>query len=74
MYYRQDSTIKEQIDYIDNLQNKVLYDYQKISECVEKMKIIDDRGGFQTDDEVGLIFKELEKTLIELEDEIKNDA
>ena len=73
LYYRQDVIIKSQIEYIDDLENKHMDKYNKITEAYEKMKDIDDKGGFASDDEVGQVFKSLNDTIGELEKEIVGD-
>ena len=40
-------------------------------QAVVKMKEADSKGGFQSDDEIGIVFKELQKIIIDLEKEIK---
>ena len=41
--------------------------YVNLESCFSEMKVIDAKGGFQTDDEVGFIFKNLKEVLDELE-------
>lgn len=72
LYYKQDSLIKEQLDYIDKLQDTVIQTYQSISDSYDKMKSIDDKGGFESDDEVGQIFNNLKDVLRELNDDLQN--
>ena len=52
LFYRQDRTIKSQIDYIERIEQKFLMNYESISEAVVKMKEADSKGGFQSDDEI----------------------
>ena len=73
LFYRQDRTIKSQIDYIERIEQKFLMNFESISEAVVKMKEADSKGGFQSDDEIGIIFKELQKIIIDLEKEIKGE-
>ena len=73
LFYRQDRTIKSQIDYIERIEQKFLMNYESISEAVVKMKEADSKGGFQSDDEIGIVFKELQKIIIDLEKEIKGE-
>jgi hypothetical protein len=60
---------------IEEVQRVYEYDmikvYQSLQTMLEKMKEIDIRGSFESDDEVGTVFKEL-KNLIEEYTEIIN--
>ncbi len=73
LFYKQDRTIKSQIDYIERIEQKVLMNHKSITEARVKMKEADSKGGFQSDDEVGVVFKELQKIIIDLEKEIKGE-
>lgn len=72
LYYRQDSIIKGQVDYINNLENAILKNIQSITRVNARMKEIDSKGGFESDDEVGQIFHEIKAQIEELENEINN--
>jgi len=72
LYYRQDSIIKKQVDYINTLENAILKNIQSITRVHNKMKDIDSKGGFESDDEVGQIFHEIKAQIEELENEINN--
>ena len=73
LYYKQDRSIKAQIDYIDNLENKLVDTVNKIDTYNERMKEIDSKGGFQSDDEVGQIFAGVKETLEELVENVKGE-
>jgi len=70
VFYKQDQTIKSQIEYIDELELKILDTLEKMSKTVEVMKTIDSKGGFESDDEVGQVFKGLYDEIKKLEEEI----
>ena len=72
LYYRQDKLVKEQIEYIENLQDTIISLYDSISQSYSKMKDIDAKGGFESDDEVGQIFNNLKDVLRELENDLQN--
>jgi len=73
LYYRQDAIIKSQIDHIDDLEKKHIQTYNEITQAYEKMKDIDSKGAFASDDEVGQIFTGIKDTIGELENEIIGD-
>ena len=68
--YRQDQTIKKQIDYIDQVEIKLLTNFQSISSSYKRMKEIDQKGGFESDDEVGQVFTGIKDVLEDLEKDI----
>ena len=68
--YRQDQTIKRQIDYIDSIEVKLLNTFESIRDSYNKMKSFDDKGGFESDDEVGQVFKNIKETIEDLENEV----
>ena len=68
--YRQDQTIKKQIDYIDEVELKLLSNFQKISDSYTRMKEIDQKGGFESDDEVGQVFNGIKDVIENLEKDI----
>ena len=73
LYYRQDSTIKAQIDYIVEVENKLITTIEDIESHLKKMKDIDSKGGFESDDEVGQIFTGLKETIEDLNKTVKGD-
>ncbi len=73
LFYRQDVVIKKQIDYIESIERKMVDNYSKITNALATMKTIDSKGGFESDDEVGAIFKELKKIINELEKELNGE-
>ncbi len=68
--YRQDQTIKKQIDYIDAIELKLLSSFNSITDTYNKMKSFDDKGGFESDDEVGQVFNNIKEVMEDLENEI----
>jgi len=68
--YRQDQTIKKQIDYIDEVELKLLNNFKSISESHKRMKEIDQKGGFESDDEVGQVFTGIKDVIEDLEKDI----
>ena len=73
LYYRQDTVIKQQNDYIDRLENNTLNTILRITKTYDRMKEIDSKGGFESDDEVGQIFEGIKNQIRELENELRND-
>lgn len=73
LYYRQDSTIKSQIDYINEMETKLLNTVTDVDSYLNKMKDIDQKGGFQSDDEVGQIFTGLKETIEDLNKIVKGE-
>tara|TARA_R100000234_G_C4851632_1_gene115409 strand:+ start:247 stop:519 length:273 start_codon:yes stop_codon:yes gene_type:complete len=73
LYYRQDKIISNQNEYINSIENTLLQNYDSISKALEKMKEIDGKGGFESDDEVGQIFRSLNDELNKLQREINNE-
>ena len=51
----------------------MLQNYDSINKALEKMKEIDGKGGFESDDEVGQIFRSLNDELNKLQREINNE-
>ena len=74
LYYRQDKIISNQNEYINSIENTLMDNYNSISESIEKMKEIDGKRGFESDDEVGQIFRLLNDELIKLQKEINNEG
>ena len=68
--YKQDVTIQKQIDYIDTVEIKLLNNLHLIKEAMIQMKELDDKGGFQSDDEVGQIFNNIKDVIQMLESDI----
>ncbi len=68
--YRQDQTIKAQIDYIDQVEIKLLNNFKNVSEAHKRMKEIDQKGGFESDDEVGQVFTSIKDVIEDLEKDI----
>jgi hypothetical protein len=52
---------------VDNLEQWVDSTYVVIQDILQDMRDIDSSGHFESDDETGIIFKELEETLNKLE-------
>ena len=73
LYYRQDSIIKAQIEYIEEIEDNHIKKYNIITEAYKKMQDLDSNGGFESDDEVGEIFKSIRDLIVELEKEIASD-
>ena len=68
--YKQDKTIAKQIDYIDTVEVKLLTNLESTKATLVKIEEIDDKGGFQSDDEVGQIFTNIKEAIQTLEKEI----
>ena len=51
----------------DTLSEVVLNTTQTLTDTLEEMKRIDLRGSFESDDEVGFIFKEIKNTIKQLD-------
>jgi|10_taG_2_1085330.scaffolds.fasta_scaffold104599_2 hypothetical protein len=68
--YRQDKTIKTQIDYIDEIEIKLLNNLKNVSEAYAMLKAADEKGGFESDDEIGEVFKTIKTIIADLEKEI----
>ena len=68
--FKQDKTIAKQIDYIDTVEIKMLTNLQSTKDTLVKMNEIDDKGGFQSDDEVGQIFTNIKESITALERDI----
>ena len=73
LYYRQDKVIRDQSNYIDSLEKKLIKTINDIEAHSSKMRAIDSKGGFESDDEVGQIFKGLSETISDLEIIIKGE-
>ncbi len=71
IYYRQDRTIKDQIDYIDLLEQSLLRNLQRIKTTYNVMQELDSKGGFQGDDEIGTIFKEIQSEIENLNSDLE---
>ena len=52
---------------VDNLEQWIDSTYVMIQDTLQEMRNIDSSGHFESDDETGIIFKELEETLNKLE-------
>jgi len=59
LYYRQDRIIKKQIDYIESLESNYLDSMNSVKSVIETMRELDSKGGYESDDEVGSVFKSL---------------
>jgi len=68
--YRQDQTIKKQIDYIDSIETKLINNFEIIKSSFIRMKEIDQKGGFESDDEVGQVFTNIKEVIEDLEKEV----
>ena len=68
--YRQDQTIKKQIDYIDSIELKLINNFELIKSSFTRMKEIDQKGGFESDDEVGQVFTNIKDVIEDLEKEV----
>ena len=68
--YRQDQTIKKQIDYIDEIEVKLLNNQRNVSEAYDKLKAADQKGGFESDDEIGAVFTMIKNIITDLEKDI----
>tara|TARA_R110000851_G_scaffold194321_1_gene345149 strand:- start:1315 stop:1578 length:264 start_codon:yes stop_codon:yes gene_type:complete len=58
----------------EQLEDRVIFTVDdtriKVSTCLEKMKSLDIKEAFEKDDEVGVVFLELKKTIEELNNQI----
>ena len=59
LYYKQDKIIKSQIDYIETIEKNYLDSTTRINSVIETMRELDSKGGYESDDEVGSVFKSL---------------
>ena len=73
LFYRQDKTISKQIEYIDSVELKLLNTFESIKKALEDIKEIDEKGGFESDDEVGQIFSNIKDVITKLDNEINPD-
>ena len=73
LFYRQDKTISKQIEYIDSVELKLLNTFESIKKALDDIKEIDEKGGFESDDEVGQIFSNIKEVIIKLDNEINYD-
>lgn len=55
-------------DRSDLLQDEVNVTYKRITNTLETMKVIDSKGGFESDDEVGAVFDALKEELYKLKE------
>ena len=55
-------------DRSDLLQDEVNVTYKTITNTLETMKVIDSKGGFESDDEVGAVFDALKEELYKLKE------
>ena len=67
LYYRQDKIIKNQIDYIENIEANYIQAQENIRSVVKTMRELDSKGGYESDDEVGSVFKSLLDVIESLE-------
>jgi hypothetical protein len=40
----------------------------RLADTLQKMRVLDEKGAFESDDEVGAIFKDLQDTMIDLDE------
>lgn len=73
LYYKQDKTVKAQIDYIDRLESNYNTLRNRAQTTVNDMREIDSNGNFEAEDEVGFIFKNLVEIVEKLDDDIESD-
>ena len=73
LFYRQDKTISKQIEYIDSVELKLLNTFESIKKALEDIEEIDEKGGFESDDEVGQIFSNIKEVITKLDNEINSD-
>ena len=73
LFYRQDKTISKQIEYIDSVELKLLSTFESIKKALEDIEEIDEKGGFESDDEVGQIFSNIKEVITKLDNEINSD-
>ena len=64
--YRQDQTIKKQIDYIDEIEIKLLNNLKNVSASYDMLKVADQKGGFESDDEIGTVFEGIKDAVNDL--------
>ena len=62
---RKVETLTEQVE---NLSQESQDIYEAINKTYTEMKVIDTKGGFEADDEVGTIFKDLKEVIFKLKD------
>jgi hypothetical protein len=55
-------------DRCDLLDEEVNVTYKRITNTIETMKVIDSKGGFESDDEVGAVFSALKEEVYKLEE------
>ena len=55
-------------DRCDLLDEEVNVTYKRITNTLETMKVIDSKGGFESDDEVGAVFSALKEEVYKLEE------
>ena len=72
IYYRQDKIIKEQTDYIDKIEESLIQNLERIKATYSIIKQLDDKGGFEADDEIGIVFKDIESEIQKLEKELED--
>ena len=73
LFYRQDKTISKQIEYIDSVELKLLNTFESIKKALDDIQEIDEKGGFESDDEVGQIFSNIKDVITKLDNEINYD-
>ena len=56
------------VHYLRSLNNGV----DKFKEALNSMRVIDSRGGFESDDEIGVMFKSIKDIIKELKDDIEH--
>ena len=63
----------KQIEYIDSVELKLLNTFESIKKALDDIQEIDEKGGFESDDEVGQIFSNIKDVITKLDNEINYD-
>ena len=74
---KKNETFEENQNFIveenEDLWEYIVFTQNDIAKIIEQMKLIDRHGSFQTDDEVGIVFRRLEACVNELNHYIESD-
>ena len=55
-----------------SLDDNIQYTKRKFKEALNSMRVIDSKGGFESDDEIGVMFKSIKDIIKELKDDIEH--
>jgi len=56
-----------------NLDDTLQYTKRKFNEALNSMRVIDSKGGFESDDEIGVMFNSIKDIIKELKNDIEQD-